>query len=312
MDEFRTFKRRAAANASSRLLLFTHTTTSLLCPVAAIEAHNFRIAYSACIAKHLVFSNQQLHRFLRSIQAHSIPIGAKRISHNIKQIMIRVKNPAQAPVPMARGLAATLAAQASVSMDNIIAHGSWYSCDIFKHYYRLSSATFTNFSVSTLDQQPRSRLTKSFPQTLLIKLNISSQNTSDNTQSSYQKREIKKYWGDFWPDKVDFTLCRISDIIQMPKSSVQKVIDRIREAGSPLSKKVSGASRKLCERSQRHLERIIRRSPFVSYDSVRFKLQHNLPTNTISYRSKQEEKIPLGLRSCRLDLRTVRKRDLVG
>ncbi|ORE09660.1 hypothetical protein BCV72DRAFT_201198 [Rhizopus microsporus var. microsporus] len=74
--------------------------------------------------------------------------------------MIKVGRSAQAPVPKARGLAATLAAQAGVSVDNIVAHGSWSSRDIFEHYYRLSSATSTNFSVSTLDQQPRSRLTK--------------------------------------------------------------------------------------------------------------------------------------------------------
>ncbi|CEG71240.1 hypothetical protein RMATCC62417_07002 [Rhizopus microsporus] len=58
----------------------------------------------------------------------------------------------------------------------------------------------------------------------------------------------------------------------MPKSIVQKVIDRIRETGSPLPRKAPGASKKLSERAQRHLERIIR-SPLGSYDSVRFELQ---------------------------------------
>ncbi|CEG76408.1 hypothetical protein RMATCC62417_11307 [Rhizopus microsporus] len=74
--------------------------------------------------------------------------------------MVRTAKPAQASVPKARELAATLAAQAGVSVDNIVTHGPWSSRDIFEHYYRLSSATSTNFSVSTLDQQPRSRLTK--------------------------------------------------------------------------------------------------------------------------------------------------------
>ncbi|CEJ00106.1 hypothetical protein RMCBS344292_14173 [Rhizopus microsporus] len=74
--------------------------------------------------------------------------------------MTKVGRPAQAPLPKARGLAATLAAQAGVSVDSIASHGSWSSCDIFEHYHRLSSATSTNFSVFTLDQQPRSRLTK--------------------------------------------------------------------------------------------------------------------------------------------------------
>ncbi|CEG76275.1 hypothetical protein RMATCC62417_11193 [Rhizopus microsporus] len=133
----------------------------LLCPVAAFEAYKSRIAsYSIYITEHPVFPNQQLHRFLRSIQDHNIPIGAERISHYIKQIMVRVAKPAQAPVPKARGLAVTLAAQAGASVGSIVALGSWSSRDIFERYYRLSSATSANFSASTLDQQPRSRLTR--------------------------------------------------------------------------------------------------------------------------------------------------------
>ncbi|ORE21006.1 hypothetical protein BCV71DRAFT_253862 [Rhizopus microsporus] len=132
----------------------------LLCSVAAFEAYKSRIACSICITGHPVFLNQQLHRFLRFIQDHNIPIGAECISHYIKQIMVKEEKPAQALVPKAHGLAVTLAAQAGVSVDNIVAHDFWSSRDIFEHYYRLSSATFTNFSVSTLDQQPRSRLTK--------------------------------------------------------------------------------------------------------------------------------------------------------
>ncbi|CEG63295.1 hypothetical protein RMATCC62417_00463 [Rhizopus microsporus] len=59
----------------------------------------------------------------------------------------------------------------------------------------------------------------------------------------------------------------------MFKSTVQKVIHRIREIGSPLPRKTPGSLKKLSERAQRHLERIIRSSPFASYDSVRFELQ---------------------------------------
>ncbi|ORE09498.1 hypothetical protein BCV72DRAFT_260772 [Rhizopus microsporus var. microsporus] len=132
----------------------------LLYPVTAFEACKSRIAYSTRITEHPIFPNQQLHRFFRFIQGYRISIGAERISHRIKQIMVRVAKPAQAPVLKARGLAATLAAQAGVSVDNIVAHGFWPSCDIFEHYYCLSSATSTKFSVSSLDQQPRLRLTK--------------------------------------------------------------------------------------------------------------------------------------------------------
>ncbi|PHZ07828.1 uncharacterized protein RHIMIDRAFT_242178 [Rhizopus microsporus ATCC 52813] len=152
-------EKRHGQRVTKVITIHPHT-DPFLCPVAVFEEYKQRIASSDCRTAHPLFLTIKLNRLLRSLQNHNTPIAVKRISKYIKQIMTKVGRPAQAPVPKARGLAATLAVQAGVSVDNIIAHGSWSSRDIFEHYYRLSSATSTNFSVSTLDQQPRSRLTK--------------------------------------------------------------------------------------------------------------------------------------------------------
>lgn len=59
----------------------------------------------------------------------------------------------------------------------------------------------------------------------LIKLNMSSQNPLDNAHISYQGHELEKYWEVFWLNKFLFTLDCISNTVQAPKSSAQKVID---------------------------------------------------------------------------------------
>ncbi|KAG1176102.1 hypothetical protein G6F70_000066 [Rhizopus microsporus] len=96
----------------------------LLCPVAVFEECKQRIASSDCRTAHPLFPTIKLTRLFRSLQNHTTPIAAERISKHIKQIMTKVGRPAQAPIPKARGLAATLAAQAGASADNIVAHGS--------------------------------------------------------------------------------------------------------------------------------------------------------------------------------------------
>ncbi|RCH96574.1 hypothetical protein CU097_012933 [Rhizopus azygosporus] len=144
----------------ARVTMIHSHTDPLLCSMAAFEEYKQRIASSDCRAAHPLFPTIKLNRLLRALQNHSTPIAAEHISKYIKQLMTKVGRPAQAPLPKARGLAATLAIQAGVSVDSIVAHGSWSSRGIFEHYYRLSSATSTNFSVFTLDQQSRSRLTK--------------------------------------------------------------------------------------------------------------------------------------------------------
>ncbi|EIE78148.1 hypothetical protein RO3G_02852 [Rhizopus delemar RA 99-880] len=70
--------------------------------------------------------------------------------------MAHVGRPPGAPVPKARALGATLAAQAGVSVDNIVVHGNWSSKSLFEEFYRISVTTSSNFTSGTLDAQQRS------------------------------------------------------------------------------------------------------------------------------------------------------------
>ncbi|CAO3699510.1 unnamed protein product [Rhizopus microsporus] len=114
---------RVDLDATTTITIHPHH-NPLLCPVAVFEECKQRIASSDCRTAHPLFPTIKLTRLFRSLQNHTTPIAAERISKHIKQIMTKVGRPAQAPIPKARGLAATLAAQAGASADNIVAHGS--------------------------------------------------------------------------------------------------------------------------------------------------------------------------------------------
>ncbi|KAG1170988.1 hypothetical protein G6F46_000873 [Rhizopus delemar] len=64
--------------------------------------------------------------------------------------------PSGAPLPKARDLEATLAAQAGVAVDDIVVHGNWSSKALFEQFYRISVLTNSNFTITTLDAQQRS------------------------------------------------------------------------------------------------------------------------------------------------------------
>ncbi|KAG1148315.1 hypothetical protein G6F46_007020 [Rhizopus delemar] len=67
--------------------------------------------------------------------------------------MAYVGCPTAAPLPKARALGATLAAQAGVAVDDIVVHGNWSSKALLEHFYRISITTHNNFTVTTLDSQ---------------------------------------------------------------------------------------------------------------------------------------------------------------
>ncbi|KAI7889730.1 uncharacterized protein EV154DRAFT_423322 [Mucor mucedo] len=60
------------------------------------------------------------------------------------------RTPPSAPVPKARVLGATLVALNAISVDQIVAHGNWSSRSIFEDFYRISVASNTNCTKSTL------------------------------------------------------------------------------------------------------------------------------------------------------------------
>ncbi|ORE06799.1 hypothetical protein BCV72DRAFT_206708, partial [Rhizopus microsporus var. microsporus] len=132
----------------------------LLCPVTAYLVYVSRIASVTCYAAHSAFPSISIHCLFRSLADHSQPIWPERISKHIRQIMTHVGKPDDAPVPKARALGATLAAQAGIAVDDIVVHSNWSSKTIFEQFYRISSMTNNNLTLATLDQQLRSQSSK--------------------------------------------------------------------------------------------------------------------------------------------------------
>ncbi|OAD72040.1 Homeodomain-like DNA binding domain-containing transcription factor [Phycomyces blakesleeanus NRRL 1555(-)] len=90
-----------------------------------------------------------------------------------------------------------------------------------------------------------------------------------SSRGSYRPRKEEKYWGVFYLLKTDLTLREIAAIVEMKLPSVQTVKKRIQVYGNPLPRKSTGAPRKVDERTERHLERIVREDPFTSYNQLR-------------------------------------------
>ncbi|ORY91024.1 hypothetical protein BCR43DRAFT_422383, partial [Syncephalastrum racemosum] len=54
----------------------------------------------------------------------------------------------------------TLAAQVGTPIADIVARGAWSSQDMFDHFYRISSATHTDFTSSTLHDRTSKQTSK--------------------------------------------------------------------------------------------------------------------------------------------------------
>lgn len=148
-------EKRRGSRISKTITIHPHS-NSLLCPVAAFVCYREHFASTACMASHPVFPNIKFNALFRSLKDSNVAIGAERLSKHINSVMQYVGRPAGAPLPKARALGATLAAQAGVAVDDIVVHGNWSSKALFEHFYRISVLTNSNFTVTTLDSQQRS------------------------------------------------------------------------------------------------------------------------------------------------------------
>lgn len=130
----------------------------LLCPVQVFEAYCARVASSPCLIEHPVFPHIRINAMFRSLQDSTASISVERIFKHIQSLMMYVGRIEGAPLPKARALGSTLAAQAGVAMDDIVVHGNnWSSKELFERFYRiLSVSTSNNFTTATLNSQQRS------------------------------------------------------------------------------------------------------------------------------------------------------------
>ncbi|KAG2217668.1 hypothetical protein INT45_006177 [Circinella minor] len=128
----------------------------LVCPVNTYKAYCSRVALAPVSVPHPVFPQVSLVPLLRYVHRHDQGISSQRISKYIIQVMKFVGRPPGAPIPKARALGATLAAQAGVSVENLVVQGNLSSRKMFEQFYRISVQAQENFTASTLDSQPRS------------------------------------------------------------------------------------------------------------------------------------------------------------
>ena len=97
---------------------------------------------------------------------------------------------------------------------------------------------------------------------------MSNAESSNTIHKTYNKREDKKYWGVYWLNKEKYTMSHISAAIGISKATVQNIIKRIKEKGTPTPEHHTGAPKKLNERDIRQLQRIVRDDPFATYAQI--------------------------------------------
>ncbi|KAG0735619.1 hypothetical protein G6F57_013801 [Rhizopus arrhizus] len=132
----------------------------LLCPVLAYQVYHRRIAQLDALTPHPVFPEVTINALFRNQHDHSIAIGSERISKHVKSVMQFISRPSGTPIPKARALASTLAAQSGISVDDIVVRGNWSSKELFEQFYRISVTTSTDFTRVTLNAQQRSDSSK--------------------------------------------------------------------------------------------------------------------------------------------------------
>ncbi|KAG2222340.1 hypothetical protein INT45_009813 [Circinella minor] len=124
----------------------------LVCPVNTYKAYCSRVASTSVVSvPHPVFTQVSLVPLLRYVHHHDQGLSSQRISKYINQVMKFVGRPPGAPIPKARALGATLAAQSGVSVENLVVQENWSSRKMFEQFYRISVQTQENFTASTLD-----------------------------------------------------------------------------------------------------------------------------------------------------------------
>ncbi|KAI8088520.1 hypothetical protein BDF21DRAFT_450181 [Thamnidium elegans] len=65
----------------------------------------------------------------------------------------------------------------------------------------------------------------------------------------------------------------LTKTVELPKSTVQNIVSRIKLTGSPLYGKRPGAPKKIDERAERHMEVTVKNNPSATYDDLRLDLK---------------------------------------
>ncbi|CAO3600965.1 unnamed protein product [Absidia cylindrospora] len=148
-------KEKLAGSRFTKLVVIHSQSGPFFCHLAAFPSYCSRLASVPIRNSHPVLDVVTLNYRFRHTDDSSSPVSVSTIGRYINSIMEHLGLPAQAPLPKARALGSTLAAKAGLSVDDIMAHGSWSYPAMFCTFYRLTSASATDFTFVTLDQQAR-------------------------------------------------------------------------------------------------------------------------------------------------------------
>ncbi|KAI8878862.1 hypothetical protein K501DRAFT_194855 [Backusella circina FSU 941] len=95
----------------------------------------------------------------------------------------------------------------------------------------------------------------------------------ENLRGSYKKHTDREYWGVYYSNKAGHGPSVISVYVGMNRDTIKSIPKNIRTHDSPLSLKRDERPKKLDEKAERHVERLIREDPFITYRSLLFYLE---------------------------------------
>lgn len=92
---------------------------------------------------------------------------------------------------------------------------------------------------------------------------------SSTDLNSKPRTTEEKLQGIYYLNKHGATQSAITKTVELPKSTVQYIVSRIQQTGSPLPEKPPGAPKKISKRAQRQLERSVKRDSSVIYGKLK-------------------------------------------
>ncbi|OMJ22161.1 hypothetical protein AYI70_g3046 [Smittium culicis] len=118
----------------------------LLCPVEAYKVYRSRVSKDLSPTPHINDNKIIVNRLFRYINDFNKPFSVNSITRNIHNISYMIARPPNTPTPKARAIGATIAANAEIPSDSIVAQAFWSNYEIFDSYYRLSRTASTNIT----------------------------------------------------------------------------------------------------------------------------------------------------------------------
>jgi transposase len=80
--------------------------------------------------------------------------------------------------------------------------------------------------------------------------------------------KIRNIGGIYWLDIGGWKKAHIAKTVSYHHSTVTSIIKRIKETGSPIPRKSTGRPKIITKRRERHMEKVVRDTPFMSFDQV--------------------------------------------